>query len=370
MAFILPMLDNHQLQPDWDFESMVSKLSKVEYTESGKESRIASLLSTRGNPEHRSRPVSMIAALRRARSRGTLTLLPWFAAMIAIASLVWWLGSGEQRDSIDIETAETAETGAFEESGIDSEVEELRYVTSDLQDGLKHLNMRVHNLSATIDRLEQQFEEDLISLNRQVYRLSNSVARVGELEEEILHVRADVDSITVAAPVETDTGGPAGRQSAAQPSAAATRMKEPMEIREPESTRAVSKQEDAGVAQEAVPEKATSIASVEIDRETAVTARPRPLVTSEPAADTRRRTPGQGPWVINLASIQDKDAADRFAARAKSKGITVEQNNVIFKGRKFWRIQVTGFLTSNEANAYAASTRKKLGLKETWVMKR
>jgi len=302
----------------------------------------------------------MIAILRHPRNRGTLTLLALFVAVTAVAVLVWWLGQSPPTGAIEVETPET---DIVKESNIDTEVETLRYVTNDLQDGLKHLNMRVHDLSTTIDKLEQRFEEDLISLNRQVYRLTNSIARVDEFEEEILHVRTAVDSLTASAAVKTSDPKAVVEEATSQSSDAVTRMHEAMEIRESTSANAAAQQKDVKNTQE------TASASVEITSEAAVSANP-PQSTNRTSKDTLLRTPRQRPWVINLASIQDKEAADRFAARARSRGITVEQNSMTFKGKEFWRIQITGFLTANDARTYAASAKEKLGLKETWVMKR
>ena len=76
------------------------------------------------------------------------------------------------------------------------------------------------------------------------------------------------------------------------------------------------------------------------------------------------------PWVVNLASLRDKTDADRFAARARSKDIQVEQYAVTIKGKEYWRVQTSGFLTVAEARSQANIIKKKLGLKDVWVTKR
>ena len=76
------------------------------------------------------------------------------------------------------------------------------------------------------------------------------------------------------------------------------------------------------------------------------------------------------PWVVNLASLPDKADADRFAARARSKDIQVEQYAVIIKGKEYWRVQASGFLTVTEARSQANIIKKKLGLKDVWITKR
>jgi septal ring-binding cell division protein DamX len=76
------------------------------------------------------------------------------------------------------------------------------------------------------------------------------------------------------------------------------------------------------------------------------------------------------PWVVNLASLNSKTDADRFAAKARSKDIQVEQYAVVIKGREYWRVQASGFSTAAEARSQANTIKKKLGLKDVWVTKR
>jgi hypothetical protein len=82
-------------------------------------------------------------------------------------------------------------------------------------------------------------------------------------------------------------------------------------------------------------------------------------VIPEPAA--------RGPWLINLASLDNQPAADRFSTRARTRGIPVEQQVVTVKGQQRWRIQVTGFASADEARINAGSIKEKLGLKNIWI---
>ena len=89
--------------------------------------------------------------------------------------------------------------------------------------------------------------------------------------------------------------------------------------------------------------------------------------TSVPAA-----IPGagkRGPWVINLLSSPSKADADRLAVRARTNDIPVEQSRVKVKDRDFWRLQVTGFMTSGQAEDYAISVKAKLGVRDVWIFK-
>lgn len=77
-----------------------------------------------------------------------------------------------------------------------------------------------------------------------------------------------------------------------------------------------------------------------------------------------------GPWVINLVSSSIKTDADRLAQKARSMGIQTEQQQVIVKGKQYWRVQITGFSTEEAASAYAYNAKEKLGLQDVWIMKR
>ena len=76
-----------------------------------------------------------------------------------------------------------------------------------------------------------------------------------------------------------------------------------------------------------------------------------------------------GPWVINLLSSPKKSDADRFADKARNQGIAVEQGTVSVKGREFFRVQLTGFLTKKQAEESARPVKDKLGLKDVWIFK-
>ena len=77
----------------------------------------------------------------------------------------------------------------------------------------------------------------------------------------------------------------------------------------------------------------------------------------------------RGPWVINLLSSPKKSDADRFADNARKQGIAVEQASISLKGREFFRVQLTGFLTKKQAEESARPVKDKLGLKDVWIFK-
>ena len=77
----------------------------------------------------------------------------------------------------------------------------------------------------------------------------------------------------------------------------------------------------------------------------------------------------KGSWCINIASLANRDKANKYVEYAKIKGIDAKQAQVTVKGRKYWRVSVKGFLTLDEAESYAIFAKDRLGLKEVWVSK-
>jgi cell division septation protein DedD len=99
----------------------------------------------------------------------------------------------------------------------------------------------------------------------------------------------------------------------------------------------------------------------------------RPLQISPGEAATASAAPdasGGGPWVLNLVSLFDRAAADRFADKARSAGIPVEQNQATVKGKQVWRVQVSGFASREAASHYGDINKNKLGVRNVWIFKR
>ncbi len=90
-------------------------------------------------------------------------------------------------------------------------------------------------------------------------------------------------------------------------------------------------------------------------------------VTEQSPADTAG---SKGPWVINLVSAPSKADADRMTKKALTRDILTEQQEVTVKGKPYWRVQMTGFATAEDARNHSEAAREKLGLKSVWIMKR
>lgn len=96
-----------------------------------------------------------------------------------------------------------------------------------------------------------------------------------------------------------------------------------------------------------------------------------PAVTPASATDANlpQGSAPEGPWVINLLSDPNEALAERFAARARDRGVPVEQSHTEVNGRVFWRVQITGFGTMSEAQTHAQEVKEKLQLKDIWIFK-
>lgn len=86
-----------------------------------------------------------------------------------------------------------------------------------------------------------------------------------------------------------------------------------------------------------------------------------------PPQETNRDS---GSWFINLVSLQGRVDAEKFAAKANSKGVATEINQVVVRGKTYWRVQVPGFSSADEARTNIEEIEKKLRLKDVWIVKR
>lgn len=89
------------------------------------------------------------------------------------------------------------------------------------------------------------------------------------------------------------------------------------------------------------------------------------------AAEGPQQEPARtGAWVINLVSLSNQADAERFVAKAGSLGIATEPYAATVKGKRVWRVQVSGFASAADAKSKAGSIKERLGLKDIWVSRR
>ncbi len=101
-----------------------------------------------------------------------------------------------------------------------------------------------------------------------------------------------------------------------------------------------------------------------------------PVPTPEPAPMPKQRRapelqpPGQGDWVINLASYTSQGFARKKLVEFVEVGVAVEQVQAVVNGSTVYRLRVPGFESFHAASTQAGTIQEKLGLKDTWVARR
>ena len=95
---------------------------------------------------------------------------------------------------------------------------------------------------------------------------------------------------------------------------------------------------------------------------------PPPAPAQQPAP--KLQPPGEGDWVINLASYNSRRIASRKLAEFVDAGVAVEQVRAEVNGSTVYRLRVPGFDSYRAASAEAGAIRAQLGLADTWVARR
>jgi cell division septation protein DedD len=243
---------------------------------------------------------------------GTATV--WFATIIA----AWLAGSSARTFEISLN-----DPGNVGESRV-SEVAELKTHIATSMELRKHLD----------------------DLDTRIQLLTDTIANA---EAGLVRVLVLTDSM----PAPASGGSPVAQQ---QPSV--TGEKAVLEMTEPTSS---------GTSD------TLAIANTGADKPTSGSAGKPEVAANDAPGSSKQGSVNAGaspPWVINLASLPNEADADRFAARARSKDIQVEQYAVTIKGKAYWRVQASGFSTATEARSQANIIKKKLGLKDVWITKR
>ncbi|MDQ6998215.1 MAG: SPOR domain-containing protein [Mariprofundus sp.] len=74
-------------------------------------------------------------------------------------------------------------------------------------------------------------------------------------------------------------------------------------------------------------------------------------------------------WVIVIASVATRAAADKAVKGLKAQGINAEVNPTTVKGNPWYRIQISGFASRDAASLANATLLKQHGIKDTWIHK-
>jgi hypothetical protein len=247
-------------------------------------------------------------------------------------------------------------------SALESEVVEVKtwaFPASLLEGKYASLNARVRALSDAFSGLDAK----LVSVAAQ-QRLA-TVAAEAAVEGTMPVTEADI-------PSEAPAAGIARPQADGAPgSAEATGMVRRADEETPAAVSTPVESQPVTVLNEAAGDTTVALDPVEetpVEASQGETALP---VTSALATDAGlpQGNGKEGPWVINLLSDPNEAAVGRFAARARDRGVPVEQNRAEVNGRVFWRVQLTGFATAKQAQTHAEEVKEKLHLKDVWIFK-
>jgi len=179
-------------------------------------------------------------------------------------------------------------------------------------------------------------------------------ASINQLEAKLISAHLTTDSIIAAKAIQPSTKSTTQQTTAKIEHILETLPPPASGITEKEASMAIAPHLSSGVVA-----SGSSVTSAAIEHQP-------PLTSNEPAI----KTSTNGPWVINLVSTPRKADADRLTEKALSKDIATEQQQITVKGTQYWRVQITGFPTAENARAYANTAKEQLGLKDTWIMKR
>jgi|GEM_PF-3164755 len=293
-------------------------------------------------------------------------------ALIAAVLFAWWLGSGSDPDSHPT-------SGPGEERvnrpGTVAGLSAPDSAATLLEARVAGLDERVDRLSESVTRLESRLADAGTATNSAIDTQQDIAASPPPKQTRPTGTEQSLAGFPAAA---METGSDTATSGAASPSAIATGKPEPVTEIAAVSMADQTSADKPGVT---VSNQAAITAP-----ETASTAGPNPsagmpvdIARKEPIAGNQdnsvEKPPGDRegpdtPWVINLTSSPSKADAERFAAKAKSRNIATAMQQVTVKGTQYWRVQITGFASREEAKVYARTAREKLGLKDVWITKR
>jgi hypothetical protein len=241
------------------------------------------------------------------------------AVIITSAMLVWWLVSSNEHRS---------------DRFPDAEVYGTQQTIGTMSTTVEEINTRIAALAAQLDAV---------------------IKSIASLEASLASTKLALNAITTTEAKKPIVAGGTAQQNIIKAEKAIETLPPPASGGSDIKTN-VAKAPHSSPGQ-ATPDSPSDLAMVE-NRLTAE--------REQPASEVSKN----GPWVINLVSTSSKIDAERMARKALSKNIQTELQQTTVKGTKYWRVQITGFPTADDAKTYAVTAKKQLGLNDTWIMKR
>jgi hypothetical protein len=245
-------------------------------------------------------------------------LLLGTVVIILSVVIIWWSTSSNERDVIQLSDIEMIESQQASAAG-----------------------------STTVERMDMK----IAALAERVNSLTESITL---LETKLISVHLTTDAIITAKATQPSSTNTTQQAIAKTEHILETLPPPASGITEKEVHVAIAPRPSSGeIASD------SSVTSAAIEHQPAVT-------NNEPAIKSSKN----GPWVINLVSTSRKADADRLTKKALSKDIATELQQITVKGTQYWRVQITGFSTADDARLFADTAKEQLGLKDTWIMKR
>lgn len=91
---------------------------------------------------------------------------------------------------------------------------------------------------------------------------------------------------------------------------------------------------------------------------------------SAPAGSTESTAAAGQSWVVNLATLSDNDAVEKFIQQANSAGLDVKAEQVAVNDKQMYRLSIPGVASFAEAKILAETAQKQLGLSQKpWIAK-
>lgn len=89
-----------------------------------------------------------------------------------------------------------------------------------------------------------------------------------------------------------------------------------------------------------------------------------------PAASTESIATGQQSWIVNLATVSDNNAVDKFIKKASDLGLDVQAEQVTVNDKQMYRLSIPGIVSYEEASKLASTAQQQLGLSQKpWIAK-
>ncbi len=120
---------------------------------------------------------------------------------------------------------------------------------------------------------------------------------------------------------------------------------------------------------ESIPSSATE-AEIAAAQEMSVARSDKPAAKAITPATEMGQTQSAGDWVVNLSSHVKESAAAKEKARLVKIGLNAEVHSATIKDKVWYRVQIIGFATKDEAKKQLRDIQQRSGIKGAWVGKK